>query len=133
MRSAILPFWPVLRDFVRNIWYLRLFIIVILITMLASSGILALAEGKNIDPNGTAACLWSRSFTITLNDVFFGLATRYSPVTFFGKAASILNSFIGYILLGVLIWVVEQSLSDHQLKKSRYLIFPTRKDFERTT
>jgi hypothetical protein len=132
MQSAILPFWPVIRDFIRNIWYLRLFIIVIFFIILASSGILVLAEAKNINVNGTAACLWSRSFAITLNDVFFGLAPRYSPITFFGKAVEILNSLIGYILFGVLIWVVEQSLSDHQLKKSKYLFLPTKEDFKKT-
>lgn len=133
MRPAILPFWPILYDFIKNVWYLRFFIVVILVILLASSGILAVAEGTNIDPNGTVSCLWCRSIAITLNDVFFGFETGYSPVTFIGKAADILNTFIGYILLGILIWVVEQSLSEHQLKKSKYLFFPTSEDFKKTT
>jgi hypothetical protein len=129
MRSAILPFWPVLRDFIKNIWYLRLFLLVILITLLASSVILVLAEGQNLDPNGTGINLWGRALGVTFNGLFFGLVTTYTPVTFFGKATEILNSMISYILLGMVIWVIEQSLSDHRLKKSKYLFFPSKEDY----
>lgn len=128
MQSAILPFWSVIRDFIKNLWYLRLFFLLIFLTLLASSGVLVFAEGKNIDPNGTFASQWSSAIGITLNGLFLGLVTRYTPVTFIGKAAEILNSMISYILLGMLIWVIEQSLSDHHLKKSKYLFFPTRED-----
>ncbi len=132
MWSAILPFWPVLRDFARNIWYLRLFLIILLIVLLASSGVLTLAEGGNLDPNETGGCLWCQALVITLNDVFLGLAVRFTPVTFWGNAAGLVNSFIRYLFLGILIWVIEQSLSDHRLKKAKYLFFPTREDFKKT-
>lgn len=128
MQSGILPFRPVLRDFIRNLWVLRFFFFLIALLLLASCAVMALAEGPHLASGGTFIGLWSRAIGITLNGFLFGFGQDYVPVTAFGKAAQILNSFISKVLLGVLLWVVQQSLSDHVLKKSKYVLFPTGED-----
>jgi hypothetical protein len=128
MQSGILPFRPVLRDFIRNLWVLRFFFFLIAVLLLISASSLAFAEGTHLVPGGTFISAWSRAIGITMNNFLFGFGQGYVPVTVLGKAAQILNSFISKLLLGVLLWVVQQSLSDHTLKKSKYMLFPTEED-----
>lgn len=124
MRSGILPFRPVLRDFLRNLWVLRLFIFLMAVALLISSLALALAEGSQLASGGTILNAWGRALGLSLN--VFG--QTYLPVTALGKAAQVLNSFVSKLLLGVLLWVIQQSLSGHTLKKSKFILFPTSED-----
>ena len=128
MQSGILPFRPVLRDFIRNLWVLRFFFFLIALLLLISSGVTAFAEAPQLASGGTLISAWSRAIGVTLNSFLFGFGQGYIPVTVLGKAAQVLNSFISKLLLGVLLWVIQQSLSDHALKKSRYMLFPTEED-----
>ena len=128
MQSGILPFRPVLRDFIRNLWVLRFFFFLIAGLLLISSAGIAFAEGPQFTSLGTFINAWGRAIGVTLNGFLFGFGQADIPVTLLGKAAQVLNSFISKLLLGVLLWVVQQSLSDHTLKKSRYLFFPTEED-----
>jgi len=128
MQSGILPFRPVLRDFIRNLWVLRFFFFLIAGLLLISSAGIAFAEGPQFASLGTFINAWGRAIGVTLNGFLFGFGQVYVPVSLLGKAAQVLNSFISKLLLGVLLWVVQQSLSDHTLKKSRYLFFPTEED-----
>jgi len=124
LESDILPFKPIIRDFIRNLWYLRFIVLLIATVLLVSSGILAFAEGPYLDPQATFFGLWGRAIGVTLEGFSFSASRAYSPVTVIGKIVEILNSFISYIVLGIFIWVVEQSLTGHKLKKSKYLLFP---------
>lgn len=128
MQSGILPFWPVLRDFIRNLWVLRFFFFLIAIMLLVSSAVMAWAEGAHLASDGTFISLWGRAVEITVNGFLFGFGQEYVPVTAPGKAAQVLDSFISKLLLGLLLWVVQQSLSDHMLKRSKYMLFPTEED-----
>ena len=127
MQSGILPFRPVLRDFIRNLWVLRFFFFLIAVLQLISSALMAFAEGVHFS-DGTFISFWNRVIGVTLNGFFFGFGQGYVPVTVLGKTAQILNSFINKLILGVLLWVVQQSLSDHALKKSKFMLFPTEED-----
>ena len=124
MRTEILPFGPVVGHFIRNLWYLRFFLLLFTAALLASSGVLYLAEGPHLAAHAGDSALWLRALGVTLEGVFLGGSPGYVPLSATGRAASIFNSLLGYVLLGILIWVVEQSLSGHKLTKSRYLLFP---------
>lgn len=128
MDSGILPFRPVLRDFIRNLWVLRFFFFLMAVVLLVSCSVMALAEGPRLASGGTFFHAWVRSMYVVLNGFFFGYGQAYAPVTVLGKTAQVLNSFISKLLLGILLWVIQQSLSEHTLKKSKYILFPTSED-----
>ena len=128
MQSAILPFWPVVKDFFFNIWHLRLFLIVIISTLILSTSILVATEGNTLVPDGPLDAKICRAIRVTLNEVLPGSAEAYSPITAVGRCVRILNSLMGFILLGLLLWVIQESLGDHKLKRARYLFFPTHRD-----
>lgn len=127
MQSGILPFRPVLRDFIRNLWVLRFFFFLIAVLQLISSALMAFAEGVPAS-DGSFISFWSCVIGVILNGFFFGFGQGYVPVTVLGRAAQILNSFLNKLILGVLLWVIQQSLSDHALKKSIFILFPTEED-----
>jgi hypothetical protein len=124
MWSGILPFRPVLRDLVRNLWVLRFFLLLIGALLLLSCAALAWAEGPQPAAGTSFPEAWVRVLLLTL----YGFDGEPHPVTPAGKAAVMLNSLIGKVFLGLLLWVIQQSLSDHPLKKSRYGIFPGGED-----
>jgi hypothetical protein len=128
MQSGILPFRPVWRDFIRNLWVLRFFFFLIAVLQLISSALMAFAEGVPPASDGTLISFWRRVIGVILNGFFFGFGQGYVPVTVLGKTAQILNSFLNKLILGVLLWVIQQSLSDHVLKKSIFILFPTEED-----
>jgi hypothetical protein len=128
VQSAILPFWPVIKDFIINIWHLRLFLLLIFATLILSTGILVATEGKFLVPEGMIGNQICSAILFTLNDVLPGSVVAYSPTTLAGKVVRIFNSLIGFVLLGLLLWVIQKSLSDHRLKKAKYLFIPTKKD-----
>jgi hypothetical protein len=103
MRSCILPFRPVLRDFLRNVWALRSFLLSIMLMQVMCS-----AAGTRLE------------------DVPH--ASRGTWIILFMQGLDFLRSFLGTLLLGLLIWVVQQSLGGHVLKKSKYLLIPTEED-----
>jgi hypothetical protein len=126
MVSDILPFRPVLRDLIRNLWYLRFFLFLIFLFLLISSIILVIFEGSHLAPQGTFVSRWGIALWITFNGILFNFRQDYTPSTIIGEAMEILNSLISYILLGIMIWVIEQSLTGHKLEKSRYFLFPNK-------
>ncbi len=124
MASGILPFRPVLRDFIRNLWVLRLFFFILMVVLLTSSLGLAFAERSQLASSGTFLSAWAHAVSVTLS----GFGQTYVPVTIVGRAAQVLNVFVSRLLLGILLWVIQQSLSEHTLKKSKYILFPTDED-----
>jgi hypothetical protein len=128
MQSGILPFRPVLRDFIRNLWVLRFFFLLIAALQLGTSALMACAQGVHPAADGAAIGFWNRIVGVTLDGFFFGFGQGYVPLTALGRTAQILNSFLNKLILGVLLWVVQQSLSGHALKKSKFMLFPTEQD-----
>ena len=124
MRTEILPFRPVAGHFFRNLWYLRFFMLLFAAALMISSGVLLLAEGSQLDAGSGGSALCVRALGVTVEGVLLGGSQGYVPVTALGKAVTLFNSLLGYALLGILIWVIEQSLSGHRLTKSKYLVFP---------
>ncbi len=63
------------------------------------------------------------SMVISLNYVTNTQITEYSPTSTGEKIVAILNSIIGLILLGLLIWIIQESIRGQELKKSRFFFF----------
>ena len=127
--QAILPFRAVIKDFISNLWHLRLFFLLIFISILLSTGVLVIFEGKLINPTGELFEQIISSFVIILKDIFSYSVEDYSSTTYISKSVRFFNSLIGYFLLGLLLWVIQESLSNHRLKKSKWLFLPSQEDY----
>ncbi len=126
--KAILPFRPIVRHFFTNLWHLRLFLLAIFLLICISSAVFYASERDYILPNKSLSARLKEMFFITMSDVIPVKVAEYSAKTDLGKCMTIINSFCGFLLLGLLIWVIKQSMSGQRLKKSKLLVIPTKED-----
>ena len=126
--NTILPFRAIIVDFLNNLWHLRLFLIIIFVIVCTSSAIFYTSENNYILPNEPIKEKLKEMLFIIVSDVAPGKISNYSAKTDLGKCVTVINSFCGFVLLGLLIWVIQQSMSGHNIKKSKFLIIPTKED-----
>ena len=62
-------------------------------------------------------------FSITIGSIVGANISDYMPATAIGKLVTTINSIYGYFLLGLIIWIVQASLSNHKPKSARFILF----------
>ena len=128
MNSPILPLRPILKDLFSNFWHLRLIFIAMLVAFLVSAGILFLVERDELAPNQPPKTQFLIALAKTASDVLPSQFTTYKNQTVIGTSLMVANSLLGLLLFGIAVWIAQQSLSGHRLKKSTLLFFPTDED-----
>jgi hypothetical protein len=125
----ILPFRPILTDFAKNLWHLRLFLLAILLFLLLGSAAFFWFEGAYLLPKASTAARCKEVLYVTFSALIPVKVSEYSPKTDLGKCIILSEGLCGFILLGLILWVIQSSMANQRLRKSKYWIFPTSSDF----
>jgi len=112
----IIPLKDVVFDFFVNLWHIRLIIILQFFLILINYFVFLYAEGDFLTNNHSA-------LLITIDKVINSGLTDFSPHSDLGKIVYLFNSIYGYFILGIIVWIVQMSISNHKLKDSKFLLF----------
>lgn len=128
LHKQILPLGKILKDLWKNFWHLRTIFLLIIILLLLNSFVFYLVEAKHIESKETQIQKASDIIFITLNNTLPINITNYIPKTRLGKVILILDSLCGFMLLGLVIWIIQVSIKDQIIKESKCLFFATDKN-----
>ena len=128
--KGILPFRPVLYELVLNLWHIRLFLVLVFLMLLVSAGGLFLTERDDLRQFVGAGSAAKEALFVTASAVLPVQVSSYHVASGLAKCLLLLDGLCGFVLLGLILWVVQESMSGQQLKRARYLIFPTSADLQ---
>ena len=126
--KGILPFGPIVRDFISNIWHLRSIFLIILLIICISGIEFHIAENRNAFRENSSQLEIRETISIAVGTVLRTRLSEYVAKTSLGKSMIVLISICGFLLLGIFLWIIQSSISGQPLKKSRWLFFPTKTD-----
>jgi hypothetical protein len=127
-RDAILPLRPILADIATNLWHLRLFLLVILLFLLLCGAAFFWSEGAYLLPAANTAGRLKEVLFVTFSALMPVKTSNYAPQTDLGKFIIMSEALCGFVLLGLTLWVIQVSMANHRLRKSKYWILPTKAD-----
>ncbi len=126
--AGVLPVGPMLRHFCLNFWHLRSVLLVLLAFLGAANSLLLRCEGPNLAQAAGSRSQLTELFFVTLTALLPVRVSTFEPATTVGRLVLGAEGFCGFVLLGIVLWVVQESMAGQRLKASRYLIFPTKTD-----
>jgi hypothetical protein len=128
-RNCIIPVGSTVAAVLRSLWYLRSLLLLLAGTLLVSALILNGIEsgsgpsGGTQPPSSLAASLYLSVATAC------ALGTgSLGAVSWLGKMLLLLDSVVGLVLLGVVVWVVQYCLGERSLRVSRLVLFASDKE-----
>lgn len=121
----IIPIRPILRDFGKNISLLREVLFYLFVILTLNGVILYISEELIFGSQGRGLLYWIGA---AFDDVMPPETIPKTTISMVGTVLRKLNALIGYIILGLMIWVVEHSVGNQPLRKSRFLFFAARDD-----
>lgn len=117
--KCIMPVKPLLRDIFLNIWHLRLIVLIVLIILIISNVLLWTFETKGIESNTIENVSFFNAILISIDTILPSNTTDYAFTSTIGNTFALLNSIIGYIMLGFIIWILQESMKDQPLRKRK--------------
>ena len=122
---GILPLKPIIHDLLKNIWHLRTVLGALELFLVASGIALYVIEELVFGNSAHGALFW---IEISFDDVIPPTLAKEISTSIFSMWVRKLNGLAGYLLLGLIVWVVQRSISGHNLKASRFVFFATNQD-----
>jgi len=107
--KQIIPFKSAFKDLLVNFWHLRAFFLLI-IGFILINGI-----GFHFFEKEHYNCT-DYSIDIIIDNILPTNFSTYIAQTSIGKIILVINSLLGYILLGFILWIIQTSFSDQKLK-----------------
>lgn len=126
--AGVLPLAPIIRHFFLNVWHLRFVLLALIALLVAASFLLLVVEGESILPGAEAASRLKELFFISAAALFPVNVSSFKPATDAGRLLTLVLSSCGYFLLGLVVWLVQTSMTGLRLKVARYCFFPTDTD-----
>lgn len=126
--ERVIPLIPIARHFIVNAWYLRFVLVILMSFLAAASAALFWLEGDAIAPGSPISYRLKELCFITSSALLPVTVSSFKPSTDLGKVLTLVEGLCGYLLLGLLLWLVQASMEGHPLKIAKYGIFPSSRD-----
>ena len=118
--KRIIPLRDRVAAIIRSFWYLRTFMILLILAILISALILTIVE-RDLQPKNGVAPVKNYGEAIHLS-----LATAASintgnigAISTLGRIILLADAFLGMTFLGIVIWVIQYCLGEPKLKESQ--------------
>ncbi len=122
----IIPFITTIKAIGRSLWYLRTFLVILIVIILINSFLIYLFESEltstsEVTPPKTylEAVYLSVLTACTLS---YSTLNVLSPIS---KIILIIDSFLGFVVIGIIVWVVQYCLNENKLNISKYVLLDT--------
>lgn len=126
--KGVIPLSPIAHHFAVNVWHLRFVLAILVAFLVAASALLLWVEGNAILPGSPLLSRVKELFFITCSALLPVNLSFFKPTTDVGKLITLVEALCGYLLLGLVLWLVQSSMEGHPLKAARYGIIPSNRD-----
>lgn len=120
----IIPFGGTIRAILRSFWYLRTILLTMALGILLTACLLQIVErsgsacGETHPPRNLAEAI-----QLCVGTVFSIPHGGIGATTILGRLLLVLDSLIGFMLIGVVVWVVQYCIGENALMVSQRLLF----------
>ena len=122
----IFPVRPILRDFIRNAAYMRGVLFALFLLLVANGMLLYVVEDLQARPGQPRGLLYW--IAVSLDDFAPPGTMNAMTQTALGSFLRKISALAGFIVLGLVIWMVEHAATGHTPKKPRFFFFASKED-----